>query len=299
MSTKKIECDVPITSACIKELKTLYSDLSGVEINCSFQSTGEFSSEMQNTVVLLNTYKKELLTLIAKSEQFASAVLSGFQGSDTESSVPVNPKSSPVITPRENQRVTRDTDQTDSTDNSTSDTSDVESHFDYVWTGKSVDDEFKKKVVEISEKLDCDPDDLMAIMAFESGLDSTIVNKYGATGLIQIMPETASELGTSSEELRTMGNLKQLDYVYEHLRRKLGKSNGERRDLEDLYMAVLWPRGVGKSSDTVIFDPNSSEALVRNAYRANKGLDLNKDGVVTKGEACRMVMKCRDRYKRK
>ncbi len=74
--------------------------------------------------------------------------------------------------------------------------------FDYKWTGKAVNDEFKEKVLEISDKLQMDPDDLMAVMAFESGFDPALVHKKTkATGLIQLMPTNAEWLGTSIEEL--------------------------------------------------------------------------------------------------
>jgi len=41
--------------------------------------------------------------------------------------------------------------------------------FDYEWKGLAVTEEFKQKVLEIAYKLDTDPDNLMAVMSFESG----------------------------------------------------------------------------------------------------------------------------------
>ena len=70
----------------------------------------------------------------------------------------------------------------------------MEDSFKWNWTGKHVTPEFKDKVVEISKKLQIEPDDLMAVMAFESGIDPTTTNSIGATGLIQFMPSTAKEL---------------------------------------------------------------------------------------------------------
>lgn len=299
MSVNKIECDVQITSECIRVLKELNSELSSLNTEINIQSRGAFSSELKNTVVLMGTYKNALLGLIERSTEFASAVLSDFQNSDAQSSVTVAPKSSPVIKPGNNQTVTNDINQSASTEKqppSSGNSSDVESRFKYVWEGKSVDEEFKRKVVEISEKLNCDPDDLMAIMAFESGLNSGAVNNVsGATGLIQFMPETARGLGTSVEELRNMDRLRQLDYVYEYLKNKKGKLN----NIEDMYMAVLWPSACGKPSDTVIFDQNSSSEFIRTCYRQNRGLDINKDGTVTKGEAAQMVVNRMKSFKRK
>jgi hypothetical protein len=46
-----------------------------------------------------------------------------------------------------------------------------------------------------------------------------------------------------------------------------------------MYLAILWPAAVGKPRDHVLW--RKGEA----AYRANRGLDLNQNGTVTKGEA--------------
>ncbi len=53
--------------------------------------------------------------------------------------------------------------------------------------------------------------------------------------------------------------------------------------LEDLYMAILWPRAVGKPLDYVLFSHPSL------AYQQNNGLDANKDGNITKAEAATKV----------
>lgn len=80
----------------------------------------------------------------------------------------------------------------------------VEERFEYNWTGEHVSIEFKEKVVDIADKLEMNPDDLMGIMAFESWLDPSTVNSIGATGLIQFLPSTAKELGTTTDELVKM-----------------------------------------------------------------------------------------------
>ncbi len=65
----------------------------------------------------------------------------------------------------------------------------------------------------------------------------------------------------------------QLNYVYKYFRPFHGRLN----NLGDVYMAILWPKGVGKSDDYVLFDRGVT-------YRQNAGLDVNKDGKVTRGE---------------
>ena len=120
----------------------------------------------------------------------------------------------------------------------------------YKWENcgkEDVTEEFLEKAADISNELNIDPDDLMMIMAFESGLNHRKVNSLsGATGLIQWMPETAVELGTTTRELKNMSAVDQLDYVYKYLKPYKGKL----RKLSDLYMAVLWPAAVGKKENS-------------------------------------------------
>ena len=148
--------------------------------------------------------------------------------------------------------------------------------------GRKVRRAFRKKVMKISANLACDPSHLMAAMAFETGESFTpdVVNKTsGATGLIQFMPSTAKGLGTTTAKLARMSAVKQLDFVEKYLQPFKGKMNS----LSDVYMTILWPRAVGKPDAYVIFKPNTQE------YEQNKGLDANKDGEVTKGEAATKV----------
>ena len=46
---------------------------------------------------------------------------------------------------------------------------------------------------------------------------------------------------------------------------------------------ILWPRGVGKSEDFILFSSPSIQ------YKQNSGLDKDRDGNVTKREAASVV----------
>ena len=147
--------------------------------------------------------------------------------------------------------------------------------------GARVSPEFRAKVRTVAARIGCDPSDLMACMAFESGesFSASIRNaRSGATGLIQFMPTTATKLGTSTAELALMTPEAQLDYVARYFTWFPGI-----RTLEDLYMAILWPRAIGKPNDYVLF------AIPSVAYRQNAGLDKDGDGRVTKAEAAASV----------
>ncbi|WP_081963617.1 transglycosylase SLT domain-containing protein [Hoeflea sp. BAL378] len=149
--------------------------------------------------------------------------------------------------------------------------------------GAKVPDAFKRKTIALCRRLEMEPDHLMAIMAFETGrsFDPAVTNRAGsgATGLIQFMPATAKALGTTTARLATMSALEQLDYVEKYLAPYAGRMG----DLDSAYMAVLYPRAVGREPGHVLFRKGSV------AYKLNRGLDANGDGRVTKAEAAARV----------
>lgn len=153
------------------------------------------------------------------------------------------------------------------------------------WSDK-VSSKFISVVTDICVKLGCSVDDLMSCMAFETGetFSPTIKNGAGAPyyGLIQFGKAAATDAGTTVEELVKMSAEQQLEYVYRFFKPYTNKL----KTLSDIYSRIIWPRAVGKPEDYVIFiDDNSSKA-----YFQNKGLDLNKDGKITKGECASKVL---------
>lgn len=126
---------------------------------------------------------------------------------------------------------------------------------------------------------------LMSCMAWESNEtfapDVKNMAGSGATGLIQFMPRTAIALGTTVDKLAAMTAEDQLNYVWKYFEAYKGKL----KTLGDLYMAILWPRGVGKSETYILWDKGS----MPKTYRQNAGLDLDNDAVITKAEATAKV----------
>jgi len=160
------------------------------------------------------------------------------------------------------------------------------SPYKYNWTGTHVTNEFLLKVESIASQLRISPDDLMAVMAFESWLDPSTVNSSGATGLIQFVPSTARGLGTTTVALSKMSAVEQMDYVYAHLKPFVGRMY----TLGDIYMAVLWPSAVGETDDYVLWTRGSIY------YSQNNGLDVNNDGAITKSEATQKIIDRRNSY---
>lgn len=128
--------------------------------------------------------------------------------------------------------------------------------------------------------------DLMSCIAWESDetFSSSILNKAGsgAVGLIQFMPTTAAGLKTTSAKLAAMTPEDQLNYVYKYFKPWKGKL----RNLGDLYMAILWPLGVGKADTFVLWAKGERPTT----YRQNAGLDVNSDQKITRGEAVSKVL---------
>jgi hypothetical protein len=134
---------------------------------------------------------------------------------------------------------------------------------------------FVAKVIEVANFLGVRPEWLMFLMWFETGhtLDSAARNKVtGATGLIQFMPSTARFLGTTTEQLSTMSNVQQMDYVQKHL----GIFRGKYKDWVDLYCGIFWPAAVGK--------PDTYRITSDVVAKQNPLFDINKDTDIEKSE---------------
>ena len=137
---------------------------------------------------------------------------------------------------------------------------------------------FLAKVAEIAAKLKIQPDWLMIVMKMESGINHQLVNPTGgATGLMQFMPATARGLNTSTEALKAMTNVQQLDYVYKYF----APYTGRLTSVYDLYTVTFWPVALGKPDSYVIGNNQYSPAKVASQ---NKVFDINKDQQITLGE---------------
>jgi hypothetical protein len=149
--------------------------------------------------------------------------------------------------------------------------------FNMAW-GRKVDSAFAQKVISIARDFEWTSSQvnaLMACMAFESAetFSPSIKNGAGsgATGLIQFMPMTAEGLGTDTKTLAKMTAVDQLNYV----RRYFAPYYRRIKTLEDMYMAILMPKYIGAPKSTIVFTKGGV------SYDQNKGLDANKDSVVT------------------
>ena len=138
---------------------------------------------------------------------------------------------------------------------------------------------FLEKVKQIAQRLNCNYRDLLGLMNSESSINSQAVNESsGATGLIQFMPNTAKNLGTTTAALKEMSPIEQLDYVEKFLanaKANAGLSQNDRLTAGDLYTFTFLPARAKRDVLTV-----AGESY----YNSNTNLDTNKDGKITKAE---------------
>jgi hypothetical protein len=140
---------------------------------------------------------------------------------------------------------------------------------------------FENKVTDVANKLNTNPDWLMQVMKAESGLRADIQNPIEmqgghATGLIQFAPDTAKALGTTTDALKKMSRVQQMDYVYKYFEPYKGKLNS----YFDVYLPVFFPAAIGHTNDDAyVFKTSRISAAA--VAKANPSIDVNKDGVVT------------------
>lgn len=131
-------------------------------------------------------------------------------------------------------------------------------------------------LVDAANWIGIDPDWLAAAMKFESGFNPAARNAMGsgATGLIQFMPSTAANLGTTTDALAAMTFQEQLEYVKKYFAGYRGKL----KSLEDTYLAIFYPAFIGAALDSVLGSTGSA------IYEQNRGFDREGKGYVTKSD---------------
>jgi hypothetical protein len=148
------------------------------------------------------------------------------------------------------------------------------------WANK-VSPEFKAKVIEICQRLQMDPSDLMACMNSETAgtLDPHKWNgDHTAVGLIQF---TMPVGGKTLAALAAMDAVEQLDYVAQY--GPFASHVGLLKSAEEVYTAMAWPAAIGKDSSTVFYERDKPINGI-DFYRFNPSLDKDGDGKITKGE---------------
>ncbi len=139
---------------------------------------------------------------------------------------------------------------------------------------------------------DVKADDIVNFMAVETaGTFSPSIRsggkKNGAVGLAQFTQIAVDDMNRfrkagdklTKTKIGNMSFTEQSKVVTEYLSTALGRKNmqGKNISASDLYAAVFSPAAIGKSANATIYSGGRN-------YRANRSLDTNKDGRITKAE---------------
>jgi D-alanyl-D-alanine carboxypeptidase len=137
----------------------------------------------------------------------------------------------------------------------------------------STDTAFIAKVQEVATAINANYIDLLAAIANETGatMDPGIQNSIGATGLIQFMPATAKGLGTTTDALKQLSRVEQMDWVLKFFRALGLNKKAPTPKLQDLYLCVYWPAAVGKPDDFIVNAADSAQAKQNASLRAPDG----------------------------
>jgi hypothetical protein len=146
-----------------------------------------------------------------------------------------------------------------------------------------------EKIVEVANLLDIqDPGWLANAINFESGFSPTIrngacmdayptrISEKCATGLIQFMPATATNLGTTTDALAAMGAVEQMDWVYKYFSPYKGRLGSS----ADIYMTIFFPVAVGHGPGYSIYNwyvQNKSVSSAQNFLSLNGGIRTSGD----------------------
>lgn len=155
-------------------------------------------------------------------------------------------------------------------------------------TGK-LDKHFLKKTKKIAKKLNCDYQDLLALMNSESGLNpKATCGSY--VGLIQFGNAAITELrtkcgckGLTKEKILNMSRIEQLDLVEKLLmyNKKWKFAPNAKLSAGDLYAMILAP---GRADREVLYSRGES-----GYNKTNAKMDYNNDGKITKSEMSRRI----------
>lgn len=170
----------------------------------------------------------------------------------------------------------------------------------------NLNNEFFKKLIEVCGRSGVRPEDALAIMTLESGLNPNVPpNKdTKAAGLVQFMPYILRTVvkynpkNHNNREFKDLNGVEQLDYIEGHFKRLASITGGKIKSATQLYIGNFYPVALTKSD---IRAENPSAPIVRKdpvgklyekilpkdeakAYAQNAGLDADKDGVITFGD---------------
>jgi len=140
-------------------------------------------------------------------------------------------------------------------------------------------DRAKAKVIEVAEKLNINPDNLMIVFFAESRVSTSIKNSIGCVGLIQFCPDspggsTKTIAGNTYKlsDIARMGYVEQIELCYKYwLPYKKWIVT-----VYDLYLATFYPYAFRKD-DNYKFGSHVSDSMVKKIASQNPAISKGKD----------------------
>lgn len=160
---------------------------------------------------------------------------------------------------------------------------------------------FYQKLLEVADAVQMKPEDILNVMAVESGINPTAHNPGGdASGLLQFMPATLRNLGFqgSHADFRSLSAEDQLDYVKKLILSNMRYNGAPFTSAAQYYVANFLPVALklpgirANDPQTIIVAKNPDQPHLPGIstqqeaifYKSNPGLDFDHDGVITYGD---------------
>lgn len=173
---------------------------------------------------------------------------------------------------------------------------------------------FYPKLVRMTSALGMRPEDLLAVMVSESGINPSASNNGVASGLAQFMPKTLKNVGFQGEpsQFIQLSGEEQLPYIKKYIENNMSMNGGPFTSAAQYYVAEFWPVALKlpgvrrRDPDTIIVESNPpsrgqySKKYLRigvkipaaqesAAYKANPLFDKDKKGSITYGDLMRQI----------
>lgn len=137
---------------------------------------------------------------------------------------------------------------------------------------------FYPKLVQIASELGMKPEDILAIMVSESGINPSSYEKGSkGSGLIGFMPSTLHNLGYKGswqDFIKTSGE-EQLDYVKKYIEDKIRFNGSPFKSAAQYYVANFWPvalklPGIKSEDPSTVFIEENPRTITRDGHRYSK-----------------------------
>ena len=159
--------------------------------------------------------------------------------------------------------------------------------------------DFLAKVKQVAKNINCDYQDLLAVMNSESGLQPNKWNSSkSAVGLIQFTDPALADLkrvygiNLTKEQVSKMSAIEQLDLAEKFYKITTQKFGGKKLRAADLYASTYLPC---RATNEVLCrkGERNSDGSLKSYYESNTGLDVNGDGMITKEDLAKRLAKKR------